>query len=382
MTRQLQFYEECQSQWADRLNAKDKAIHAELMDSLVNNPHKFMDVYSKHEYEERANLLAKIQANVPAESLYTLDNYIARTFYDACPMVEMLAPVTTVKASKSHESKTYAGTDYGTAKLVGAHGSFSDPPMIGMAVSPTFIKALGVHAGFLLSFSEIDEAGLYDIEWYHALKTGEKVGTLHDQKLCLGEAAEDAEINTTLIKGVYNYGTTATAQEAFWGLTDNDITTTGDLRRGLIQNLTMLKTVKEPGDVILLTTSGVHSEAVILKDALGVSDFQRIKEDLFEPGHIAEWWVDDNIDATGTMTITTQEACLFKRGMNTTKREIVYPLQSKIMATEFPDDVKSMIMIMDIYKMYNKKALVLPDDAVTATLTTSTLGFVGNGRVL
>ena len=43
-----------------------------------------------------------------------------------------------------------------------------------------------------------------------------------------------------------------------------------------------------------------------------------------------------------------------------------------MMAKEFPDDVKSMIMIMDIYNMYNKKALVLPDDAATANLTTST----------
>lgn len=379
MTKKLQFYEECASQWYDRLNEKDKSLMRELTGDLVNKPHQFIDIHSKKKYEERSN---RLNAVVPAESLYTLDNYIARTFYDACPMIEMLAPVTTVKATKSHESKTYAGTDYGTAKLVGAHGSFSDPPMIGMAVSPTYIKALGVHAGYLLSFSEIDEAGLYDIEWFHALKTGEKVGTLHDQKLCLGEAAEDAEINTTLVKGVYNYGTTTTAQEAFWGAGDNTITTTGDLRQGLIQNLTMLKSVKEPGDVILLTTSGVHSEALILKDALGITDFENIRKDLFVPGHIKEWWINDNIDATATMTITTQEACLFKRGMNTCKREIVYPLQSKMMAKEFPDDVKAMIMIMDIYKMYNIKALVLPDDAVTATLTTSTLGFAQNGRIL
>jgi len=383
LTRKLEFYEECASQWYDALNEKDKRLHRELMNSLSNQPHQFIDSYSKNEYESRANTLSREGALVPAESLYTLDNYVARIFYDACPMIEMLAPVTTVKTSKSHESKTYAGEDYGTAKLVGAHGSFTHPPMIGMSVTPTYIKALGVHAGYELSFSEIDEAGLYDIEWYFALKCGEKVGTLHDQKLCLGEAAEDAEINTTLIKGVYNYGTTTTAQEAFWGVTDNTITASGDLRQGLIQNLTMLKSVKEPGDVILLTTSGVHSEALILKDALGVTDFQNIKQDLFEPGHIKEWWIDDNIDATGTMTITTQEACLFKRGVNTCKREIVYPLQSKLMTSkEFPDDVKTMVMIMDIYKMYNKKALVLPDDAVTPTLTTSTLGFAQNGRIL
>ena len=377
--RKFEFYEESASQWYNRLNAKDKALHRELMESLINKPHQFIDIYSKREYERRSNAL---NATVPSESLYTLDNYVARTFYDSCPMIEMLAPVTVVKTSKSHESKTYAGTDYGTAKLVGAHGSFSDPPMIGMGVSPTYIKGLGVHAGYMLSFSEIDEAGLYDIEWFHALKCGEKVGTLHDQKLCLGEGAEDAEIDTTLVNGVYNYDTTTNCQEAFWGSGDNTITTTGDLRQGLIQNLTMLKSVKEPGDIILLTTSGVHAEALLLKDALGITDFANIKADLFDPGYIKEWWIDENIDATATMTITTQEACLLKRGMNTCKREIIYPLQSKLMNKEFPDDVKTMIMIMDIYKMYNKKALTLPDDAVTATLTTSTLGFAQNGRVL
>ena len=380
MVRKFEFYEECASQWYDRINEKDKSLMREMAGDLINNPHQYLDIYTKRDYEGRIQYL---NATVPAESLYTLDNYVARTFYDANPMIEMLAPVTTVKANKAHESKGYSGTDFGTAKLIGAHGSFSHPPMIGMTVTPEYIKALGVHAGYELSFSEVDEAGLYDIEWYHALKTGEKVGTLHNQRLCLGEEAEDAEVNTTLVKGVYNYATTTTGQEAFFGITDNTITTSGDLRQGLIQALTMLKSVKEPGDIILLTTSGVHSEALILKDALGITDFENIRKDLFVPGHIKEWWIDDNIDATATMTITTQEACLLKRGMNTCKREIVYPLQSKLMTSkEFPDDVKTMVMIMDIYKMYNKKALVLPDDAVTATLTTSTLGFAQNGRIL
>jgi len=377
--KKFEFYEECASQWYDRLNEKDKSVMRQMTNDLINQPHQYLDKYTKDEYESRSKVL---NAVVPSESLYTLDNYVARQFYDACPMIEMLSSVTTVKASKSHESKTYSGSDYGTAKLVGAHGSFSHPPMIGMSVEPTFIKALGVHGGYELSFSEIDEAGLYDIEWYHALKCGEKVGTLHDQRLCLGEAAEDAEVNTTLVKGVYNYATTTTGQEAFWGVGDNTITTSGDLRQGLIQNLTMLKSVKEPGKVILLTTSGVHAETLILKDALGISDFANIKKDLFDPGYIDEWWIDDNIDATGTMTITTQEACLLKLGMNMCKREIVYPLQSKLMTSkEFPDDVKTMIMLMDIYKMYNKKGLVLPDDAVTPTLTTATLGFAQNGRI-
>ncbi|KKN42895.1 hypothetical protein LCGC14_0708690 [marine sediment metagenome] len=380
MTRKFEFNEESASQWYNRLNESDKAIHRELMNDLINSPHQYIDGFTKNEYEKRVETL---NATVPAESLYTLDNYVARTFYDANPSIEMLAPVTTVKASKSHRSKTYAGTDFGTARAIGAGGSFKNPPMIGMTVSPTFINALGIHAGYELSFSEIDEAGLYDIEWYFALKCGEKVGTLHDQRLCLGEAGEDMQVDAGGVKGVFNYGTTTTAQEAFWGIGDNTITTSGDLRRGLIQNLTMLKSVKEPGDVILLTTSGVHSESLILKDALGISDFVNIRNDLFVPGHIKEWWINDNIDATATMTITTQEACLFKRGMNMCKREIVYPLQSKLMLTkEFPDDVKTMIMIMDIYKMYNIKGLVLPDDAVTATLTTSTLGFAQNGRIL
>lgn len=369
--KKFEFYEECASQWYDRLNAKDKSLMRELTNDLINKPHKFLDVYTKKEYQVREKAL---NAVVPAESLFTLDNYIARTFYDATPSVEMLAPVTTVKATKSHESKTYAGTDYGTAKLVGAHGSFSDPPMIGMAVSPTFIKALGVHAGFLLSFSEIDEAGLYDIEWYHALKTGEKVGTLHDQKLCMGEEAEDAEIDTTLINGFHNY---TGQQTAFFGIGDNVITTSGDLRQGLIQGLTALKSVKEPGPIIFYSTSGVHAETLLKKDALGITDFKNIKEDLFDPGYISGWWINDNIDPTATMLVTTQRCGLLKLSMNTCKREIVYPFQSKMMAKEFPDDVKSMLMVMDIYKMYNANAGVI----CSGDITTTTLGFAQNGRI-
>ena len=297
MTRQLQFYEECASQWYDRLNDKDKAEMRALTNDLINSPHKYLDVYTKNEYESRAS---KLNANVPAESLYTLDNYIAIVFYDATPSIEMLAPVTTVKTTKSQESKTYTGTDYGTAKLVGAHGSFSDPPMIGMNVSPAFIKALGVHAGYMLSFSEIDEAGLYDIEWYHALKCGEKVGTLHDQTLCLGENAEDAEVDTTLVNGFHNY---TGLQTCFFGQGDNVITTSGDLRQGLIQGLTKLKSVKEPGPIIFISTSGVHADTLLLKNAWDLSDFSVIKKDLFDPGYISGWWINDNIDPTSTLSL-------------------------------------------------------------------------------
>jgi hypothetical protein len=48
------------------------------------------------------------------------------------------------------------------------------------------------------------------------------------------------------------------------------------------------------------------------------------------------------------------------------------------MNKEFPDDVKTMIMIMDIYKMYNANAGVI----CSGDVTTSTLGFAQNGRVL
>lgn len=372
MVRKFEFHEECASQWYDRINEADKKLMRELTNDLINKPHQYLDVYTKREYEMRAEIL---NALVPAESLYTLDNYIARVFYDATPTVEMLASVTTVKTTKAHESKTYEGEDFGTAKLVGAHGSFSDPPMIGMGLTPVYIKALGVHAGYMLSFSEIDEAGLYDIEWYHALKCGEKVGTLHDQKLCMGEEAEDAEIDTTLINGFHNYGSLQTCK---FGIGDNVITTSGDLYQGLIQALTKMKAVKEPGDNILISTAGVPAEAIILKDALGVSDWDNIKKTFFDTGYIKEWWVNDNIDPTAIMLVTTQRAQLLKRGINTIKREIVYPLQSKLMNKEFPDDVKTMIMSMDIYKMYNTNAGVICD----GDITTSTLGFANNGRIL
>lgn len=373
--RKFEFYEECASQWYDRLNDKDKGQMRQLTGDLMNKPHQFLDVYTRKEYQIRVQTLAKFNALIPEESLYTLDNHIARVFYDACPSIAMLAPVTSVNVGKAHESKVYTGTDFGTAKLVGAHGSWSDPPMIGMSLTPEYIKALGVHAAYQLGFNEVDEAGLYDIEWFHALKCGEKVATLHDQKLCLGENAEDAEIDTTLINGYYNYGS---AQTVFFGSGDNVITTSGDFYLGLLQALGKMKAVKEPGDIILVTTAGVHAEQLLLRDALDVPDMDWVKKTFFDTGYIKEWWVNENLDPTTTMLITTQRAMLLKRGVTTAKREVVYPLQSKMMATEFPDDIKTMIMIMDIYKMYNTNAAVVASGAVT----TATLGFVENGRVL
>jgi hypothetical protein len=372
MVRKFEFYEECASQWYDRLQSKDKALMRELTNDIINKPHQFLDVYSRKEYQKRSESL---NALVPAESLYTLDNYIARVFYANTPAIEMLSPITGVNVGKAHESKVYSGTDYGTAKLVGAHGSFSHPPMIGMALSPAFIKALGVHAGYELSFSEIDEAGLYDIEWFYALKTAEKVGTLHDQKLCLGEACEDAEIDTTLIKGIHNYGS---LQSANFGDGDNVITAQGDVRKGLFNALSSLLSVHEAGDNILISTSGYHAETLLQMDTYGVTDFSVIKRDLFDPGYIKEWWIDNNIEKDANAAGTAR-AMILRRGVTTAKREIVYPLQSKLMMDkQFPDDVKVMLMVMDIYKMYNANAGVICSADITAT----TAGFAQNGRVL
>jgi len=370
----FEFYEECASQWYSRLQEKEKGLMKELNDSLANRPHLFLDSYTRKEYQDRAETFNKMNALVPSEALYTLDNYIARTFYDATPAAEILAPVTSVNAGKAQESKTYAGSDMGTAKLVGAHNKWNDPPMIGMSLTPTFVKALGVHAAYELSFSEIDEGGLYDIEWYFALKCGEKVGTLYDQKLMLGEGAADAEIDTTAVDGIHNYTGVQTCK---WGVGDNVITTQGDLIRGLFTALVAMKSTKEPGDNILITTSGVHAEAVLQRDTYGVTDLDIIKRDFFAPGYIKEWWVDDHMEAT-TMAANTQRAMLLKRGITTCKLEKVYPLQSKLMATEFPDDVKTMLMVMDVFKYYNAEAAVICDGDITAT----TLGFAPNGRVL
>ncbi len=372
MTRKFEFYEECASQWYDRLNSKDKGLMRQLTNDIINKPHQFLDVYSKHEYEKRSEAL---NALVPSESLYTLDNYIARVFYDNTSSIEMLSPVTGVNAGKAQESKVYTGTDYGTAKLVGAHGSFSHPPMIGMGIDPSFIKAVGVHAGYELSFSEIDEAGLYDIEWHFALKTSEKVGTLHDQKLCLGEGAEDAEVDTTLVKGFHNYSSLQTAN---FGDGDNIITAQGDIRKGLFNALSSLLSVKEQGDNILISTSGYHAEALLHLDSYGVSDYLVIKRDLFDSGYLKEWWINNNIEADANAAGTAR-AMILRRGITTCKREIVYALQSKLMLTkDFPDDVKVMLMIMDIYKMYNANAGVVCSADITAT----TAGFKQNGRVL
>lgn len=373
--KKFEFYEECASQWYDRLNVNDKSLMRQLTNDLVSKPHKFLDVYTRKEYQKRVQTLAKVNALIPEESLYTLDNYIARVFYDACPSIEMLAPVTSVNVGKAHESKIYYGADYGTAKLVGAHGSWSDPPMIGMSLSPEYIKALGVHAGYLLGFNEIDEAGLYDIEWYHALKCGEKVATLHDQKLCLGEHAEDAEVDTTLINGFHNF---TGLQTCFFSAGDNVCTAQGDIRQGLFQALAKTRIVKEPGDIILVSTAGYHAETLLHLDQYGVSDYSVIKRDIFDTGYIKEWWINDNIDPTVTMLVSTQRAMILKRSATTCKREVVYPLQSKLMATEFPDDIKTMLMTMDIYKMYNANAGVIP----STNITTTTLGFLENGRVL
>ncbi|KKL96704.1 hypothetical protein LCGC14_1841770, partial [marine sediment metagenome] len=47
MVRKLEFYEESASQWYDRINAKDKELHGELMNDLINKPHQYVDIVTK-----------------------------------------------------------------------------------------------------------------------------------------------------------------------------------------------------------------------------------------------------------------------------------------------------------------------------------------------
>ena len=48
MVRKFEFYEECASQWYDRLQSKDKALMRELTNDIINKPHQYLDVYSRN----------------------------------------------------------------------------------------------------------------------------------------------------------------------------------------------------------------------------------------------------------------------------------------------------------------------------------------------
>lgn len=349
-----------------------------FMESLANPRVQLPDRY--HGAAQRLNKAFRLQANpmpIADEQLYLMDQQIVRTYYDTNIGSQILASVTDYMPNPRWTSEHYTVSGDSWPEFSrGPTNAFRTFGELKLGVEPTLVKGVGGAVKWDLPFTLLREGvdGVYDPDYWHSFKAGELLGKFWDERLCLGTAGENTsgDIGVT---GLHNYSGLATQATGADG--DNDLTAAGDIDftiRVLLQNL---QTVYEPGNNIIVSTSGPATE-VFLHDSSYTdrSEYEIIKKKYFDSGLVSAWYVDNNIEADAN-AVGTGRIMMLRLGRSTVRRLIAYPLQKKpmIVGRQFEEDVSYAIIIADVFKYYNASAGVIN----SGDQTTTSAGIVQNG---
>jgi hypothetical protein len=364
----LQFDEESASQWFHRLNEADKNKYREFARRL-NEPTRTIPANYRGEVKRMAKRLNNARLNATEaplsdEQVFEVDSFIAKTWYEEQVLAQILSPVTRTMSKPSWSLKWYTATGETYPEFTeGGPSAFRSAKSITVGVTPTYKTGIGGAIRYDLSWTLLAEAagGIYDPANWHNIKATEMFGELWDGRLALGSAC----INTSGDIGVKGLCNAASAQTA---TSHADLTTAGDIDLVLGNVATLLRTAKEPGQNIFLSSSGIAHE-MFLNDS-GYTDrttYERIKHKFFDSGIYAAWYVDDRI-CQATAAAATQRFCGFRLGEQAIRRHIIYPFQKKpLVNKEFADDVAYALLTADILNVINANAIVVSNEAGTTT---------------
>lgn len=320
---------------------------------------------------------------LPDEATYEVIQYLARTWYEQQPMTQLLAPVTTTLTKPAWMIKWYKIDQDPTPYpefTAGGPNAFRNLKAFKLGIEPLTASGIGAGLRYDLSWTLKAEAnGIYDPEQWHNYEATKNFGVFWDERQCLGTGGEHTSADLG-VKGVFNAASILT--EAIGAGADNSVAAAGDIDAMIYQFLGDMRTFKEPGQNILLTTSGVASE-VLLHDSSYTdrTEYERIKNKWFNSGFVSKWIIDDNI-LNATPTTTTQRAMMFRLSEHTIKRVVVYPFQKKPLANvEFPDDISFAFLVADIvtYIATGAPAATYAYYSASANVTSTVAGFIANG---
>jgi hypothetical protein len=309
------------------------------------------------------------------EQLYAIDQEMVRTRYDANIAGQIFGPITDYQSFVrwTDEYYTLSGDTFPIFSK-GPVNAFRDLAPLRLGVEPTLKEGVGWHIQWDLPWTLIDASagGLYSPDTWHNFKAGELMGRCAGERAWLGTAGEHG-INDLGIKGIFNYAGIST--EALGADDDNNVTAAGDIDDALRSMLGDLVGVYEPGEIILVSTSGPASELYFHDHTYhGHTEYETIQKKYFDSGLISAWYVTNNLEADTNATNTGQ-MLLFKMGPSIMKRTVIYPFQKKPMSSKFEDDINFMLLEADIFKIYNTSAVTKSSADVTST----SAGIVQNG---
>jgi hypothetical protein len=376
-------WEQSMSQWYDRLNAEEKGYFRNLVERVQDPISRIPLEYQG--YTQRYNEALKrenIASQLTQEQLYEIDTVFAQTYYDNNVTSQILAPITTVMSSPKWQSKMY--TISGDTYPNFVEKDFNSIAWFKLGVDQSFEGGLGQIIGYHLPWTLVDESreGLYDIQAWHALKAGVMMGKNWEERYWYGSAG----LHTTGDIGVTGFMNEADITQLYGGGAgdDNNFGTALDIDYTVKRFLGVLRTVYEPGDIVIVSTAGVAEELLSHDQATtGLTELEVLWKKYFATGAVSEWWICNEL-AQETLSTSKQAFIMFKRSRYTMAREIIYPLQTMPVGGKFFEkDIKEVMLQADLCKWRNTAAAVPAiHTTVVVDCTTSNVGFFQNGLFL
>ena len=372
------------SKWYHRLNSTDKAMFDRLVYNLQHPLSRIPDEYRQH--TERYNAIGKEVKNIASvltqEQLYEIDTTFAQTYYDSNVTQQVLAPITKVMPIPKWQSKMYTVSGDTYPNFV--EKDFNNIAWFKLGVDQTFEGGLGQIIGYNLPWTVVDEGrdGLYDIQTWHALKGGVMMGKNWEERYWFGSAGlhSTGDIGVT---GLLNEADLTSLFGAGAG-DDNNVATALDIDFTFERFLGALRTVYEPGDIVVCSTGGIPEELLCHDQATtGLTELEVLWKKYFATGLVKEWWIINEM-AEETLATTKQTFIMFKRSPLTMSREIIYPLQTVPVDMKlWRNDIKEVMLQADLIKWRNTSAAIpAMHTTVNLDITSTKVGMFQNGLFL
>lgn len=371
------------SQWYTRLNTEEKGYFDRLVYNLQNPISRIPDEYLRHTTRLNDTLKRMNVASVlTQEQLYEIDTTFAQTYYDNNVTSQILAPVTKVMRSPKWQSKMYTVSGDKYPNFV--EKDFNNIAWFRLGVDKVFEGGLGQVIGYHLPWTLIDESrdGLYDIQAWHALKSGMMMGKNWEERYWFGSGGlhSTSDIGVT---GLLNEANLSALFSVGAG-EDNNVTTALDLDFSFNLFLGGLKNVYEAGDVVVCSTPGIAQELLLHDQATtGLTELEVLWKKYFATGLVQEWWIINEM-AEETLSTSKQTFIMFKRSPLTMSREIIYPLQTVPVDMKlWKKDIKEVMLQADLIKWRNTSAgLPSMHSGVLLDVTSTAVGLFQNGLFL
>lgn len=388
----MEFHEESMSEksFVDapyfEMNPAQRARFNEFAERLAHAndhsiPAEYKNVVRRHNKTWKANRINADPSLLTDESLYELIQYLARTWYEEIPLAQLLAPVTTTLTKPAWRIKWYKVNDAEYPEFTaGGPSAFRNLEAFKLGVEPLSATGVGAAVRYDLAWTLLKESsGIYDPAQWHNTQAMTRFGVFWDERIALGTAGEHTSGDLG-VTGLFN--ATGLLTQAIGAGGDNNITAAGDLDTMIYGFLGDMRTFKEPGQNILLTTSGVASEA-LLHDSTTTNrtEYEIIKRKYFNSGLVSKWIIDDNI-LNATPATGTQRAMMFRLSDHAVKRVIVYPFQKKPLANmEYSDDIAFAFLTADVISFVDTAAAQGTYAYVSsnAGVVSTNAGFIANG---